>query len=238
MYIANPHPRLAALAPNGQPKVDFLAWYNDGFVIDAEHLLAGRPELVKVDLLPEATTQPKITPRGLVLHTQGGSRQATNEQARSFFLRLSSNESHLVGPQMVDGKVIQLMPFNVRADSNYLGNEWWYQGKLYGHLSIETQDSGFLAVPLDRDPWTLPQLNVLAGIATALCATYGISCGDMPTPTSSGIVAHNRWPAFTKSGHNCPGPARTRQVDWVRAEVAKRLAAYYAAVGETCPGAA
>ena len=39
-YIPNPHPTLATPAPNGQPRVDFLAWFNEGFVVTDGHLLA------------------------------------------------------------------------------------------------------------------------------------------------------------------------------------------------------
>lgn len=241
MYIPNPHPKLAELAPNGQPKSDFLAWFNDGIVIDDRHCLAGRPDLILVKLLPEAAEQPKIRPRGQVYHTQGGPTKATNQQVWSLCARKEwKSEPHIIGPEMVGGRCLQAIPFNVRADSNLDGNQFTLTpgGELRGHISIETQDSGFKNVPLAKDPWTLEQLNILAGIGTALCATYGMSCGDMYEWNASGIAPHNRWPQFSKTNHNCPGPARCLQMDWVRAEVAKRLAAYYAAVGETCPGAA
>lgn len=237
-YIPNPHPHLAEPAPNGQPKVDFLAWFNNGWVIDDRHLLANpsAPHLLTVKLLPEAATQPKINPRGVVHHTQGGTKKATNEQVWSLCSRDEwKSEPHIIGPEMATGRVLQAIPFDTRADSNKDGNRWLHDGRWWGHLSIETQDSGYANVPLKNDPWTLPQLDVLAGIDTAACATYGIRCGDMGAWNASGLAPHNRWPQFSSSSHNCPGPARTAQMDWVRGEVARRLAAYYAAVGEVCP---
>ncbi len=238
MYVPNPHPHLAEAAPNGQPKVDFLAWFNKGWVIDDRHLLANpsTPQLLTIKLLPEAASQPKIRPRGIVQHTQGGSKKATNEQVWALCATDSwKSEPHIIGPEMASGRALQAIPFNVRADSNKDGNRWLYAGEWWGHISIESQDSGFNNLPLKNDPWTLAQLDTFAGIDTALCATYGIRCGDMPAWNGSGIAPHNRWPEFTSSSHNCPGPARTSQMDWIRNEVASRLAAYYAAVGEVCP---
>lgn len=235
-YIPNPHPHLAELAPNGQAKVDWLAWFNDGIVIDAAHCLAGRPDLFTIKLLPEAADQPKIEPRGQVFHTQGGPTKASNNAVWNLCARKEwKSEPHIIGPEMVGGRCIQAIPFNVRADSNLDGNLFPLGGKARGHISLETQDSGYKNVPLAKDPWTLEQFNIGAGISTALCATYRMSCGDMYAWNASGIAPHNRWPNFSSSSHNCPGPARSLQMDELRREVAKRLAAYYTAVGEVCP---
>lgn len=238
-FIPNPHPTLAVLTRTGQPRVDFLAWFNDGVVIDDRHLLAGgRPGQITIKLLPEARTQTIIRPRGVIPHTQGGPRQATNDEAWGFFNARSNNESHIVGPNMSRGDFIQCMPFNVRADSNYEGNVWEFprgSGQMWGYLSIETQDAGNAS--LNATEWTLPQLGSLIAITTAACATYAIPCTDVPSPTSGGIAPHNRWPQWSKTAHSCPGVARTRQMDYLRSQVATRLANYYSAVDLTCPAA-
>lgn len=241
MYIPNPHPVLAALAPNGQPKLDFLAYLNGGWVITADDVLANpsRPGLCTVKLLPEAAEQPRIIPRGMVHHTQGGTKKATNQQVWSLCSRQEwKSEPTIIGPDMDRGAVIHAIPFTVRADSNSKGNAWVFDGKVWGHCSTEAQDSGSASVPLAKDPFTLAQLDTLIGIDTAFCVVYHSSCGDMPTWQSSGIAPHNRHPEFTNAGHNCPGPARTLQMDYIRSQVAQRLAAYFAAVGGSCPGAA
>jgi hypothetical protein len=236
-FIPNPYPTLAVVTRNGQQRVDFLAWFNDGVVIDDRHCLAGgRPGQIEVRLLPEAKTQRIIKPRGFVVHTQGGPRQATNDQAWGFFNVRSKNESHIVGPDMVKGNVIQAMPFNIRADSNFEGNEWEYprgSGQWWGHLSMETQDAGAATVQVTE--WPLPQLGTMIAIITACCATYTIPCTDVPSPFGGGIAPHNRWPQWSKDAHSCPGVARTRQMDYLRSQVAGRLAHYYQAVGLECP---
>ncbi len=235
-------PRLEELH-NGQAKGDFLAYVNDGFVIDSGHWLAGRPDIVTVKPLPEASSQIEIVPWGWIMHTQGGYVKASNEAVWNWCNsgtgtdREVKSEPSVIGPQMADGKVIHCVPFNIKADSNYLGNAFYvWNGSrmiLAGYASAETQDNG--SATLSTTKWSLPQLNVSAGMITAYCAAYAVPCVAPATPTSRGIAHHSLHPAWSKAGHDCPRAARIHQMDWLRGEVAKRLGDYYNAIGEVCP---
>lgn len=238
-YIENFHPRLAETAPDGHFKGDLLAMFNDGYVVDSQHLLQkpNEPGRVTHALLPEAVTQARIIPRLAILHTQASSGRASNAAMLNYLRNSSNLEPHLVGPQMDDGKVVQVMPFNVRADVSAKANGFYLPGRsgYYGALSAETQDNGGKTV--NQTPWTMAQLGTLCGWLTAVCFTYRIACTDVGWELGSGIAPHNRWPSWSQSAHSCPGTARSNQMDAVRAEVANRLIPLYQACGEACPGA-
>ncbi len=214
---------------------DVLAVVNDGFVIDDHHWLAGRPDIITIKPLPEAFSQVHVKPHGMIAHTQGGPTKATNENVWSWCNsgtgteREVKSEPNIIGPEMSMGKLIHCVPFDVRADSNYLGNSFyvWLDGQLVlcGYASMETQDEG--SATLAATAWSLPQLNVMAAVCTAYCATYRIPCGVPATSTSRGIAHHSLHPAWSKTGHDCPRRARIQQMDWLRGETAKRLAAWY-----------
>lgn len=251
MYITNPHPALARLAANtDQSKVDFLAWFNDGWVIDDRHLLANpaHPELLQIKLLPEATTQGLITPGMGILHSQAGVRTASNEQVWSFMSRSFTsrqdvkNEPHVVGPEMLTGRALQAMPFNVRADSSSAANAYTIVPTTYGAITLELQDLG--SAKLNNTPMTQPQLSTVVGIFTAVCATYGVWCTPVPpdqpgrpTPIREwkGLSYHAAVRAWSRDQHSCPGAARIAQMPWVCHEVATRLAHIYGAWGVNCP---
>lgn len=215
----------------------WLEWFNDGYSVTSSHTLANRwrPETVEVVMIPEAATQRRIVPRSAILHTQAGPRKTTRLALWRFIARTDvTHEPHLLGPDMADGKVTQVVPFNVEAHSNYQGNSWAWSGQRYGSLSAETQDNG--AATLDVTSWTVEQLRALVGWLTAVCAVYGIACTDVPVWNGSGIAPHNRHPEWSRGAHSCPGKARTLQMDWIRGEVAGRLAKFHAHVGTTCGG--
>lgn len=236
-YIPNPHPALAELTPNGQAKVDFLAWFNDGYVIDDHHLLAGRPDMITIKLLPEARQQNVIHPGLIIKHTQGGSKKSTNANLWTYCNNQTVvDEPHVAGPQMDDGKMLQMMPFNITAHCSKDANYFLRDGKPCGAISFETQDLGSDNADINKTPWTLQQLNSSAGALTACCATYGIRCTAPAWYRDNGIGHHNLFVEWSKRIPNaCPGNARIRQMDWLRQEVAGRLGNYYNAVGMVCP---
>lgn len=237
-YVPNFHPRLAQKLSDGNFKGDVLAYLNDGYVITDRHMLVNpnKPGQIVHKLLPEAGTQPKITPRLAILHTQAGGSKASNENMWSYINRASNLEPHIIGPEMATGNVIQCVPFNVRADVNAAANSFQLLDRpgTFGALSAETQDNGGATV--NQTPWTWPQIGFLVGWLTAACFTYQFSCGDVPHPKGSGIAPHNRWNEWSMSAHSCPGSARTVQMDGIRGAVATRLADIYQHCGENCPG--
>jgi hypothetical protein len=244
MYISNPHPTLAMPAANGQPRVDWLAWFNEGFVITDGHVLANaaNPELIIITLLPEAYTQPLIVPRLQIAHTQASGRgKASNIAAYTHAAKSSVNiEPHVFGPEMVTGQMLQCMPFNRRADTSATANVFRIGGDWtnYGAVSYETQDLG--GATINNTPWPERQLMSLVGAMTAVCATYSVWCTPVRPGTEMreewrGISHHSNVKSWSRGGHSCPGAARIAQMDWVRHHVATRLANIYGAWGVGCP---
>jgi hypothetical protein len=236
MYIENPHPRLLQETPTGIIYVDILAYLNGGFVITDEHYLYGPGVTVKP--LPEALTQPIITPRMQIMHTQAANRKATNDQAWNYARNLSTGEANVYGPDMLTGAIIQAMPFNRRADSNYKVNMFALGGiSNYGAASWETQDEG--SASLRNTNWSLPQLETMTCGLTAYCFVYRTACTMCGHARDTGIAPHvlfandKNYP-WSKDGHTCPEAARVRQLPFLLGKVAERLAGIYAAVGESC----
>lgn len=228
------HPNLLQTF-NGQPYVDFLRWFNEGIYVNNTHFLTGSPKITW-NLLPEAITQPTITPRVLILHTQAGSTKATNQSVRAYMDRPGVVvEPHIIGPEMFGGEMLQVMPFNIRADTSFKANRYQIAGSnnYYGAISMETQDNGGATV--DTTPWTFDQILSISQTLTAVCATYGVWCTVPATWNDSGIAQHNLFPEWSVNAHSCPGAARTRQMDYIRSDVANRLAHYYNSVGLQCP---
>lgn len=209
---------------------------NDGYWVDEYGWLhnALDPQRVVIVPIPEATTQPRIDPRSAILHTNAGTAYTRWERLVAYWRRLDiTGEAH---QQLdLDGTIAQALPYTVRADCNAKANSWTAAGRRWGALSCETADLG--GATIEDTPWSLAQLTALVGWLTAVCATYGIPCTDVPTWDGAGIAPHNRHREWTiYKGKTCPGAARTRQMDWIRAQVADRLAQFHARNGTSCPG--
>ena len=245
-YIPNPHPALASPAPNGQPRVDFLAWFNEGFVVTDGHLLANpaNPELIYTRLLPEAYNQPTIDPYLAIMHSQAGSGKASNDQLYGWLVREEVKlEPHIIGPEMVTGAMLQTVPFNHRADCNLAANRFTIDDgnggvRYVGALSYEMQDLG--GKTLDNTPMTERQMQSVIGLLTAACATYQIPCIEVPATTRmtlwKGLSYHKKNNSmWSSSAHSCPGASRIAQFPWVVHNVATRLAHVYGAWGIGCP---
>lgn len=184
--------------------------------------------------IPEAATQPKITPRSVILHSEAGPRYTPLQNLWNYIRRADiTGEPHFLVDR--DGTVWQAMPVTVRADNNYRANRWIHDGRAYGAVSFETSDEGWPT--LDRTPWNAAQLAAIVGATAALCCTYGIACTAPARWTDSGIGHHVLFPNDWTNvrGKTCPGRARIAQMDWIRREVAVMVAAYHQSNGTTCP---
>lgn len=241
-YIPNPHPNLASPTPNGQARVDFLAWFNEGFVVTDGHLLANpaNPELIYTRLLPEAYTQLPIKPVLAIMHTQAGNGKASNDQVYGWLAREDVKlEPHIIGPEMVTGAMLQVVPFDRKADCNLAANRFVsvVRACWAGAVSFEMQDLG--GKTLDNTPMTERQLQSVVGLLTAACATYEIPCIAVPKTTQrtmwKGLSYHAKNGEWSASSHSCPGASRIAQFPWVVHEVATRLAHVYGAWGIGCP---
>lgn len=231
-FISNHHPTLSGFARDGvTPKVDVLAYITGGWSINDYGLLVG-PN-VHTRLIPEAHTQPWITPRNIIDHSNAGSTPSRWENLLKWINRAEVNgEPHLQFD--MDGQVAQYVPFHVRADCNAKANAWLFGGTVYGAISHETADLGDAALP--RTPWSPAQFEALVAAHTVECAVYRIRCTATTAWNDSGIGYHSQFPEWSiYKGKTCPGAARIRQMDELRRRVAENLAKYYEIVGGSCP---
>lgn len=228
------HPVLQQRTPDGRTWGDILRFITGGYYIDDTHWLHG-PNVVRRPI-PESTTQPTIHPRNAILHTNAANRGSAS--LWSWITQASvTGEPHF---QVGYTDLEQYMPLNRRADCNYSANRWLGNGRWYGAISFETQDNG--AATLDKTPWTLAQLDHMANTLTAICVVYGMMCTQPATWDGSGIGHHTLFPfqgatrkAWTNvRGKTCPGAARIRQMDYVRAAVAERMANFVRETGFKC----
>lgn len=192
--------------------------------------------------LPEASTQPTITPRNVILHTNAGPHKTLWTSLFKYMARTDvTGEPHF----QLDGvnasvanpaelKLVQFMPLGVRADCNAKANRWAQNGKYYGAISFETQDEGSVH-NIEDDKWSIPQLHTLVCALTAICATYGVSCGSPGRWSDSGIGYHSQFPEWSiYKGKTCPGAARVRQMPYIWTTVATLLAEYGERTGWKC----
>lgn len=162
--------------------------------------------------ITEATTQPTIVPWNFILHTMAGPGSTTPTQLRNYVAREDVNgESHLIYGYT---ELIQVVPFNVRADNNAQANSWMIGTKRVGAVSVETQDNGSRTDPgIAKAPWNDFQVEHLAGTAAFLNLRYGIPlerCRYWNSPGVDGHRAHAEWSVYV--GKTCPGQTRWEQI--------------------------
>jgi len=167
-------------------------------------------------LLPEWSSQARIVPTQIILHTIVGSALG----AYNGFLKNSNLESHLIAPYV--GAMWQLIPFDRSADANYRANR---RPDGTGAVSIETEDNGQATIA--NTPWTAHQIDIIVDACVYLCRTYGIPPRLCRTPSDPGIGYHTLFGApseWTPVAKSCPGAARIAQVPGIIARVAAELA--------------
>lgn len=230
----NEHPRLSVMVGD-HSKGDILAINNGGVYVDRRHVLVGSDRL-SYRPLPEATVQATIVPRMSILHTQAGSRKATNEQAWNYANRPDiKGEAHFYGPEMEGGAMLQAMPLNKVANSQYKADHFQLPNDTnwYSAICFETQDNG--SATLNKTEWSWDQIGTICAALTAIHFTYRMYCTPCGWYLDGGISQHNAFPEWSLTAHSCPGTARTRQMDGIRHEVASRLGKIYTDCGESCP---
>jgi hypothetical protein len=207
-----------------------MRWINGDTWLDSLHIVRGPGFTYRS--IPESTTQPFVTIRNAILHTNAGSRSAKSLWAWITQASVTGEPHFQVG---YDGTE-QYMPLNRRADCNYSANSWTgANGVVYGAASFESQDDGYMT--LDVTPWNLTQIDAFVRALTLICVCYQVDCGQPATWDDSGIGHHSLFPyqgigskAWTNvRGKTCPGAARIRQMDWIRGEVGRRVVEYYKA---------
>ena len=148
-----------------------------------------------VKLLPEASTQPIISPRIAILHSAAG-----RGSLYRFFRDSSNLESHFWVAE--DGRIEQYVDTNRRADANLHANGF--------AVSIETESS-----PSATERWAPAQAAAIVRLLDWICTEHpNVKRRQCDSPTGSGIGWHimfgtpGPWTPVAKS---CPGPARVTQ---------------------------
>lgn len=148
-------------------------------------------------LIPEAHTQPTITPRAVIVHSQAG-----RGSLYGWWLNPASKglECHFWVSE--SGKVEQYVPTTVRADAQGAANAF--------AISIETESS-----VQATERWTAAQAAALVDLIDWCCRVHLIPRRQMSTPVDSGLGWHVMFGApgpWTRArGKTCPGPARIPQ---------------------------
>lgn len=186
--------------------------------------------------IPENSTQSKIEPYSLILHSNAGLTGASWYNLWAYM-----NRSDVTGEPHFDidmnGNLVQAMSIFRRADCNASANQWTKilpngTRVSVGAISIETGDNG--SASLDNTPWGLGQLSGIIAIGTALACQYGTGCNEVLTWDGHGIDYHTKFPYIgigqkawsIYAGKTCPGRARKLQTPWIRQAVAERVINY------------
>lgn len=151
--------------------------------------------------LPENSTQSRITPTQVIVHSAVDSPSPLTSLF-GFFRRTDVTvESHF--HVMVDGTIEQYMDTTVRADANRYAN--------VRAISIETEDNG----DPDNTPWTPAQIESILKIIRWAHEVHDIPLRVTPAWDQPGIGYHSMWGApgpWTPSrGKTCPGRVRITQ---------------------------
>lgn len=147
-----------------------------------------------IRLLPESGTQPKITPRIVILHSAAG-----RGSLHGFFANSSNLESHFWVSG--SGLVEQYMDTNRRADANLHANGY--------AVSIETEST---VAATER--WTDRQAAAIVALVDWLCTEHEIPRVQVARPDGAGIGWHIMFGApgpWTPVSKSCPGPSRILQ---------------------------
>ena len=143
-------------------------------------------------LIPPGPTDPRITPRIVILHVDAGNA----DSLYGWFNGPSGGvEAHFFVKK--NGTVEQYRDTAWQADANTDANDF--------AISIETQ--GYAA-----GEWTPEQLAAIKALILWCNRTHGIPLTKCKTWDGSGIGYHTQYPGrWDKRGASCPGPDRIRQ---------------------------
>jgi hypothetical protein len=145
--------------------------------------------------LPENSTQPRIRPVIVILHTIVGSAAGAIRVMQG---DQTPGESHFVAP--FEGAMTQLMDCDRRADCNWKVNAWVTPidlrladgsvvraGTTCGAISIETEDDG---TPNDT-PWSANQVEQMAQFLAWAHSEFRIPLERCPDPFLPGVGYHS-----------------------------------------------
>jgi hypothetical protein len=133
----------------------------------------------------------------LIFHTNGN---GESDASRFDDIVRSGASSYSHYQLAFDGTLEQYCPLERQALSQFTGNAF--------AISVDCQDSGSDHKPLDQDPLSDAQVQVLA----ELLVLHNIPLQACTSPKSGGLGFHAQFKGWDKERSNCPGPARIAQV--------------------------
>ena len=162
-------------------------------------------------LIPPPSSDPRITPRAVVLHVDAGGASSLFSYFRD---RSGGIESHFHVTWR--GVIEQYRDTGWQADANYKANDF--------AISIETQGFG-------NGTWNKRQIEAIGRLLLWLHQEHAIPLEKIKTWDGSGVGYHVQFGSpgpWTPVAKSCPGPNRIKQFDEVlvpwMAEQARKLA--------------
>jgi hypothetical protein len=182
--------------------------------------------------LPENSTQDRIRPISVIVHTHVGNPSLENAHS---FLGESGNEHHF-NLRVGGTELAQYMDTEVRADNNWQANSFHRGGELCGAISIETGDRFHDGDPgLTASFSDLGQFDVLADLVAWCCRTHGISPQVCRSPFGPGIGYHAMW-GFNERGDGNGTFGRYDVPEEFGGGTARLNNPWTLALGKPCPG--
>jgi hypothetical protein len=231
------HPAFSGLTLDGKnTKENVIRYLTAGMCLEIDEkgnhwIRGGKARITPV--YPETDTQPFIRPWSVVLHSNAAPHYTFWQNLWKFVSRQDINIEPTFQLER-DGLLYGFIPTNRRADCNASANYFINRyGERVGALSFETADEG--ASTLEKTVWNNDQIDTLIKANTILCLAYKINCTTPAAWDDSGIGHHcqfTKWSVYV--GKTCPGAARIRQMDFIRAGVANNMAAFFAQCGGSC----
>ncbi len=145
-------------------------------------------------LIPPGASDPRITPRIMILHVDAGNAESLFEYFRD---RSGGVESHFFVRK--DGVLEQYRDTDWQADANNLANDF--------AISVETQGFG-------DGEWTEEQLDTLKRLSRWVHEVHSIPFQVTPTWNGRGFGYHVQFGApgpWTPVAKSCPGKLRVNQ---------------------------
>jgi hypothetical protein len=152
--------------------------------------------------LPEGESQPRITPRVVIVHSMIGSLYGTEAWYAATEVRSHFGIGGPTDGADLDGVIFQWMDTNQRAVDNLDANDF--------AISIETSDGGD-----ESRPWSSKQLDALVRLIGTLCDRHDIPTRMCDRWDGSGLGWHVMFGApgpWTPVAKTCPGAGRIAQL--------------------------
>jgi hypothetical protein len=108
------------------------------------------------------------------------------------------------GPGAPQDIITQLRDTQYQADSSYLANGFWKNGRFCGAISFESEGTG-------DDPWTDAQVDAIVWLFQEAHFLDGIPMQVCPAWDAQGFGYHRLFNEWNQPYHSCPGDQKVDQ---------------------------